>query len=86
MLENFIYSLNATIPVFLVIVLGYLLGRAKMLNDNFVDVANRLTYSITLPVMLFLEISGMDAASLLDFRFPGLHFAHLGRCASVFEG
>ena len=43
MLENFIYSLNATIPVFLVIVLGYLLGRAKMLNDNFVAVANRLT-------------------------------------------
>ena len=86
MLENFIYSLNATIPVFLVIVLGYLLGRAKMLNDNFVDVANRLTYSITLPVMLFLEISGMDAASLLDFRFLAFGFPASLACILLIWG
>ena len=65
MLENFVYSLNATIPVFLVIVLGYLLGRAKMLNDNFVTVANRLTYSITLPVMLFLEFLAKACGRLM---------------------
>ena len=69
MLDHFIYSLNATIPVFLVIVLGWVLYRFKLLNDNFVTVANQLTYSVTLPVMLFLEIAQMDAASLLDFRF-----------------
>ena len=86
MLENFIYSLNATIPVFLVIVLGYLLGRAKMLNDNFVAVANRLTYSITLPVMLFLEISGMDAASLLDFRFLAFGFLSSLACILLIWG
>lgn len=86
MLENFVYSLNATIPVFLVIVLGYLLGRAKMLNDNFVTVANRLTYSITLPVMLFLEISGMDAASLLDFRFLAFGFLSSLACILLIWG
>ncbi len=74
MLDNFIYSLNATIPVFLIIALGWVLGRTGLLDDCFVAIANKLTYAITLPVMLFLEIAQMDAASLLDAPFLAFGF------------
>ena len=56
-MENFIFSLNATVPVFLVMVLGYLLYRKKMLTAEFVKVCNSLNFKVTLPVLLFKDIS-----------------------------
>ncbi len=69
MLNNFLYSLNATLPVFAVMVLGWLLKRWKFLSDEFITVANRLTFKIALPCMLFLDIGEMDPSQLLDGRF-----------------
>ena len=46
-LENFIYSINVTLPIFLVMVIGYILKQTGMLNDNFVTVANRFNFKVT---------------------------------------
>lgn len=69
MLNNFIYSLNATLPVFAVMVLGWLLKRVGFLTDDFIAVANKLTFKVALPCMLFLDIAEMDPSQLLDGRF-----------------
>ncbi len=42
-MENFMFSLNVTIPIFLVMVLGWGLKQTGMLNDNFVTVANKFS-------------------------------------------
>ena len=34
-MDNFIFSLEATMPVFLVMVVGYFLRRIGMLNESF---------------------------------------------------
>ena len=39
-MSNFLFSINVTIPIFLVMVIGYFLRRIGMLNENFVTVAN----------------------------------------------
>ena len=36
-MSNFLFSINVTIPIFLVMVIGYFLRRIGMLNDNFDD-------------------------------------------------
>lgn len=36
MLSNLIFSLNATIPIFLLMVLGFVLRRLKFIDDHFV--------------------------------------------------
>ena len=43
-MENFIYSVDATFPIFLVMVIGYILKQIGMLNANFVTVANRFNF------------------------------------------
>lgn len=63
------YSLNATMPVFLVIVLGYLLRRVGLLNENFVTVSNAFNFKVTLPVLLFCD---MAASPLREDFHPGL--------------
>lgn len=69
MLENFIYSINVTIPIFLVMVLGYFLRRRGMLNDNFVNVANKFNFDVTLPFMVFRDISAVDIRAVFDLKY-----------------
>lgn len=59
-MENFVFSLNVTIPIFLVILLGHLLRRVGFLTEEFVSVANKYVFSVALPVMLFKDIATSD--------------------------
>ena len=52
-MENLIFSLNVTLPIFLTIVIGYVLKQIHMLNDSFVTVANKFNFKVTLPALLF---------------------------------
>ena len=68
-MENFIYSINATIPVFLVMVIGYFLKRIHMLDDNFAAQANKFNFKVTLPCLLFSDIASTDMKSNFDLTF-----------------
>lgn len=68
-MENFIYSVNVTVPIFLVMVIGYLLRQKGMLNENFVTVANKFNFKVTLPFMLFRDISGVDIKAVFDLKY-----------------
>lgn len=60
---NFIFSVNVTLPVFLVILVGYILKRLNIINDNFVAVANKYVFKVALPVLLFKDIATMKNLS-----------------------
>lgn len=68
-MDSLIYSLNATMPVFLVIVLGYILRRMGVLNQEFVRISNSFNFKVTLPVLLFCD---MAEAELREEFSPGL--------------
>lgn len=59
--ENLLFSLNATMPVFLMMVLGYLLHlKTRLLNDSFAGYLNTFVFQVALPVQLFQNLSGSD--------------------------
>lgn len=68
-MENLIYSLNATIPVFVVILAGWILRQIGMLNDNFVSVSNKFNFKVTLPILLFCDIKSMNIREVFEWRF-----------------
>jgi len=68
-MEDFIFSLNATVPVFLVIVLGFVLRKIGLLNEEFARVGDKLTFRVTLPVLLFAQLSTVDWSESFDGRF-----------------
>ncbi len=65
-MNNLIFSLNATLPVFLMMVLGYFLRYIKMLGPEFIKNANTLNFKVTLPVLLFVDIGASDISSRWD--------------------
>lgn len=68
-MENFIFSINVTIPIFLIIFLGYVLRRINFLTDEFVRVANKYVFAVALPVMLFKDISESDIMEEMNMKF-----------------
>lgn len=68
-MENFIFSLNVTIPIFLVILLGYILRRINLLTEEFVKTGNKYVFSVALPVMLYVDISATDVKHDMDIKF-----------------
>lgn len=68
-MENLIFSLNATIPVFLLMVLGYILKLLKVVDEPFVKTLNKFNFQITLPVLLFRDIAESDFYSVWDTSY-----------------
>lgn len=68
-MNNLIFSLNTTMPIFLVMVIGYVLKQIGMLNDNFVTVANKFNFKVTLPFMLFRDISTVNIREIFDLKY-----------------
>lgn len=68
-MDNLIFSLNATIPIFLVMILGYLLKLLHLVDDSFVKTLNSFNYRVTLPVLLFQDISESDFRAVWDTRY-----------------
>ena len=68
-MDSFLFSLNATLPLFLIIALGYFLKRLHLTTPEFVRVADKLVFKVALPVMLFLEIARMDFSQGFDWKF-----------------
>ena len=68
-MEHLIFSLNATIPIFLTMVLGWLFKQCRMIDEPFVKVLNKFNFQVTLPLMLFEDLAGADFASVWDGKY-----------------
>lgn len=68
-MENFIYSINVTIPIFLTMIMGYFLKQIGVLNEEFVKVCNKFNFTVTLPFLLFRDISAVDIKAVFDLKY-----------------
>ena len=65
-MDNLIYSLNATVPVFVVIVAGYIFKKIGWINDGFIKASNKLTFTVTLPLLLIQDMMNNDFLKKFD--------------------
>ena len=68
-MNNFIFSLNATIPIFILIVLGWILMRLGILTKGFSSAADKYVFKVALPVLLFHDIATADIRQDFDASF-----------------
>lgn len=68
-MNHFLFSMNATIPIFLVILLGWFLKKINLINDAFANTANKFVFQVSLPVMLFQDIATTSILQDLNIRF-----------------
>jgi len=69
MLSDLIFSLNAVLPIFLVMLLGLVVRRLKIIDASATRQMNSLVFKVALPVMLFMTVYGSDYSLMFDRKF-----------------
>jgi len=65
---NLIFSLNATMPIFFMMVLGFWLKKIKFLDENTTTKLNQLVFKIFLPALLFMDLAKEDFVTIWDTK------------------
>ena len=68
-MENLIFCLNATIPIFLTLMLGLFFRKIGLFDDTFVSRLNKFVFNAALPALLFLDIAKSDFYSVWNTKF-----------------
>ena len=68
-MQDLLFTGNAVLPIVLMTALGYLLKKLKVLTTEFLDVGNKLTYRILLPILLFYNVYNIEDFSAVDWSF-----------------
>ena len=68
-MDSFIYSINATVPIFLVMIIGWFIKQIGLIDDHFANVANRYVFKVALPALLFRDLSKSDFKGKFDPQF-----------------
>lgn len=74
-MDNLIFSLNATAPVFLLMVVGFVLKRIGWISSSFASEMNRFVFKVPLPVMVFRRLATTDFVEAWDGKFVVFCFA-----------
>ena len=69
-MENLIFSLNATIPIFLMMVLGVFFRKTGLLKENMINGLNQFVFKATLPVLLFGDLAKQDFEKAMSLGVP----------------
>ncbi|MBQ0756381.1 MAG: AEC family transporter [Amphritea sp.] len=65
-LDTLLFTSNIVAPIFFISLLGYLLMRLQVIDQNFVATASKLVFTITLPALVFMSISRMDFQAVFN--------------------
>lgn len=80
-MDSLIYSLNATVPVFAVMIIGHLLKRIGIIDDHFASVANRFVFKVCLPCLVFQDLADTNIRE--NFDAPYIGFCFFATLASI---
>ena len=59
-MDNLVFSLNATVPIFLMMVLGLFFNKIGWMDEEFANKMNKFVFRIPLPVLLFGDLAVVD--------------------------
>lgn len=68
MITNLIFSLNATMPLFIMMILGFGLKKLHFLDEHSTGAINKLVFKVFLPALLFIDLAGKDFLSIWDTK------------------
>lgn len=80
-MENLIFSLEATMPIFLTMILGYVFRKIGLLDEAFVNKLNKFVFNAALPALLFDDLANADFMQVWSGKF--VLFCVFATCFSI---
>lgn len=70
-MSNLLFSFNSVAPVFLLVALGWLARKTKLVGPAFIESASKLNFRTGLPALLFINIYEAQSANNFNWKFIG---------------
>lgn len=67
-MSSFLFTLDAVLPVFLLILTGIVLRKFSIIDDNFNSRSSKLVFTVALPALVFQKISRTDFRAVFNGR------------------
>ncbi len=61
--QSLLFTLETTLPIFILVLLGLLLRRRNVIDDAFIATSSKLVFNITLPVLMFMAVARSDSGA-----------------------
>lgn len=68
-MKDFIFSLNSTVPIFFMILMGWWLKNKGWFSEQFIANANKFVFNIALPVLVFRDIAGAAITEVFQLKY-----------------
>ena len=65
-MENFLLALNVVLPIFFIMTLGFFLKKIQMVDENNLNIMNRLVFRVFMSTLLFLNVYNIGDFSKLS--------------------
>lgn len=75
-METLLFTLNLVTPIFIIVFLGYFLRKLKLIDDSFSRKASKLVFSVCLPALIFIQLSGENLIAIINVK--QLVFCYVG--------
>jgi len=80
-MDSFVFTLNTVLPVFFLILIGKILYKSNIIDENFISRSSNLVFKLALPALIFQEVS---ALKLSDINFTNDLIFTFVYCTLVF--
>ena len=80
-MENLVFSLNATLPIFALMVLGNVFRRLGLIDERSAAFMNKFVFKVALPVLVFEDLADQDFAGTWNGKFVA--FCFIATCVSI---
>lgn len=67
-MTNLIQALTIVAPVFLLVLIGYLIKKRGMIDERFNKTASKIVFNITMPALVFQEIATTNYAEVFNLK------------------
>lgn len=67
-LAMLLFAFSVTAPIFVMVLLGVMLKRGRVIDDAFIGTGSRLVYGYGLPTLLFISSATSDFGAMADLR------------------
>lgn len=68
MLNDILYSAGVIAPIFIMVLLGFILKQIRFLGDPFFNGCDKIGFKLCLPCLLFVDIAYVDISQSLDLK------------------
>ncbi len=67
-MANTLFIINTVSPIFLIVILGWVLRKIGVIQEEFIRQSTKFVFNVTLPVLIFLKLATVDFSTIFDSK------------------